>query len=80
MTRIEGDMGELMSITANEIHFNMGMIERLTGISAAPLGQTPDKDQPVTTTRMAAMGTNNVIRPMFNAIFKPERCSVSCCL
>ena len=70
MTRIDGDMGQLMSITSNEIHFNMSMIERLTGISAAPLGQTPDKDQPVTSTKMAAMGTNNVIRPMFNAIFK----------
>lgn len=70
MTRIEGDAGELMAITSNQIHFNLSMIEKITGINPAPLGQSPDKDQPVSSVRMSSMGTNNVIRPMFNGIYK----------
>jgi hypothetical protein len=68
MTRIEGDMGELMAVTANEIHFNLTMIEKMTGINPAPLGQTPDPNQPVTSINLASAGTNNVIAPYMEAI------------
>lgn len=69
ITKIEGNLGELLAVTSSEINFNLQMIERLTGINPAPLGQTPDKDAPVSTTNAAIMGTNNVLRPLINGMY-----------
>lgn len=67
--KIEGNLGELLTVISTEIHFNLQMIEKFTGINPAPLGQLPSKDTPVSTTNQAIMGTNNVLRPLINGMY-----------
>lgn len=78
ITKIDGNLGELLSIISNEIHLNLQMIERFTGINSAPLGSTPDKDQPVSTTNMAVMGTNNVLRTLINGMYDTKESLADC--
>lgn len=78
--KIEGNMGELLAIISNEIQFNLRMIERVTGINPAPLGQTPDKDAPVSSMNMAVMGTNNVLRPLIMGMYKLKERLADCSL
>lgn len=69
ISRVEGTEGLLMAVFQTEIQFVVQMIERITGISPAALGVAPDSDQPVATTQMTMQGTNNVLKPYFNAVF-----------
>ena len=75
---IEGNLGPLMAITAEEIHRNLQFIEKATGINPAPLGQSPDKDESATATRIAASGTNNVLRPLFGELFGMKKSLANC--
>lgn len=76
--RIEGNLGELLAIISSEIQFNLQMIERLTGINPTPLGQTPSANAPVSTTNMAVMGTNNVLRPLLNGMYNIKERLADC--
>lgn len=78
LRRIEGNLGELMVQTSQQIHFNLAMIEKITGINPAPLGSTPAEDTPVTTQQMAVSGTNNVLRPFINGMFKAKERLADC--
>jgi hypothetical protein len=66
---IEGGLGTRLVETVQLMEFNLSMISQITGISPVALGQTPDKDQPVTTTQLQLNGTNNSMRPLINSIF-----------
>jgi len=76
--QIEGNLGALMAVTAEEIHRNLQFIEKATGINPAPLGQTPQEDQTATATRIATAGTNNVLRPLFDDIFSLKEKLADC--
>jgi hypothetical protein len=78
--KIEGNLGELLTLISQEIHINLQMIERFTGINPAPLGQTPDKDTPVSSTNMAVIGTNNVLRTFINGMYKVKERLGDCML
>ena len=78
--KIDGNLGELLAVISKEINFNLQMIERLTGINPAPLGQTPSADTPVSATNMAVIGTNNVLRPFINGLYKNKERLGDCSL
>lgn len=73
LARVEGSQGELMTIFQSEVNFVLQMIERITGISPATLGVAPDSDQPVSSIQMTMQGTNNVLKPYFNAVFEIKK-------
>jgi len=68
ITSIPGGMGEIFYELIQSFHFQLQMIEYITGITPTTLGVTPDPNQPVKTAELAAAGTDNTLRPMINGL------------
>lgn len=67
--RIEGGMGQEFVELLQLIKVNYDLISEFTGISPVKLGAVPGADQPVTTTEMSVMATNQISRPLIELMF-----------
>jgi hypothetical protein len=71
--KIEGNIGELLAVASNEIHFNLQMIRELTGLDKLALGLLPEKGQSATASKLSVAGASTILRPLFEDIFEAKR-------
>ena len=68
VTPIPGGMGVQLQEAVTKFDWAVRMIEHETGLTPMSMGSTPRPDQGKATTEMSLMATQNVIRPIIDAI------------
>lgn len=70
---MEGGLGARVQETMEALTMQFSLLEKLTGINPLTLGGTPDPNAPVGTTEAALQGTNNVLKPIMDAVFEIKK-------
>lgn len=67
---MEGGLGTRVDETMKALQMMFWELEKITGINPLTLGQTPDSETPASTIQASLQATNNVLKPILDAIFE----------
>jgi hypothetical protein len=73
ISRIEGNLGELLAVTAQQMQFYLNQIYSISGITPSLLGSQTQGTTTATETQYLVSGTQNTLKPIYTAIKNIKR-------
>jgi hypothetical protein len=69
VTPIDGGLGERVKETADQLTIWFGVLEKITGLNAVALGETPNGGGTLGETQMSVQAMSDALRPIISAFF-----------
>jgi len=75
---LRGGMGQMFSDILLAFRFNLSLVESITGVNPIALGETPNPNAPVSTTKMALSSVSNILKYLVDGFLNVKKNAASC--